>query len=1324
MPGGTAPAQDGAGQAPNIGGLAITAGPQSLPPVTTRPPPAVPSWASIAGRPQVTGSGTGPSTAARPQPQPNTASNSTASSSSATALPPAAAPTFTPNPNATALTPTVLVNSAAAPIAGPAIPPSAATPPTGAANTTAATNATAAAQQAATTLTQAAIGNQVPAHYIAPPPATIQQAGSAPLTGVTGNSQHTNQALAAQYASDATQRRIDAEYGQAVRQRWSQKELEAKWKHTQMKWGLRTAFANGQNSTKIVTNHLTMQWPNTIYVYTLDMIRGLDNNNNEISVKKQWDKMEIVRQLATQNHVAQMQTNTASWVSDGDLIWSTVELFQLPAPLNQLPPGQHHTAPANQRHPVLATITQPPVTYTNEMGSNLTMRQVSIYYNQTITLNRDMATLFFDNLATGFNDSVPGIITRGLNAFFTKHVRGQQGVNRNAVTMSGLNKSFRNFGTPLDPPTNPMLRAVRGFFLSMRPGIENMYLNISSGTSPFFEPMTVYEWIRRNQGRRTPHEIYQALKGLKVQITYKTNGQHTPLQRVRLINCPPSGQIISAVSPSPLPNANPNPPPPTYSSHNRARNPANIQCLQDWYDPANGFAQHQDFPNPPINQSLNANDYAINVGRDPNRTPNESEWYPASCLQILEWQPFRGRLTGAQTAQMVRVAIQQPHPHRDLIESDRQANLPAPGQQYQNHHSTEGGISHFGFARNGQLTQGLLQALGMSAGVHFMQIPGEWLAPPTVLYAAGQAPHPGPNHQRPRWYREAGFRGQITEARWNVANAGFVERATIQRCPVLILCAGNPNPGDQAQGHVLPANFDHMLRQQLFQHGILPQNLRNTLPIPKIQHVITSASFSQQWENDFRTALQLVNACPHEVVMVVLAENDAPHYSLIKKIADCEQGVKTIVAAADKSLRPGNWDEQTVSNIAMKYNIKSARATHRLGDNALQPLRTPSTTIANTIVIGADVAHPTGGSHTGTPSIAGVVGSVDNDFAHFPGSMRLQRSKKEDIVELHDMVKERLIDWGLEHGRKLPKKMLFYRDGVSESQYDIARRRELPQLQVAYSEAFRFFNPTAALPLAPGLLGANELPGAAGERAFNGAPQNVSTKVKQERQKAAEEGAARVIEEAQGNQTFELTFIVVGKRHNTRFYPTRPYVDAHCVSNRNRNVKPGLVVDQVITHPFNMDFYLQSHLPIQGTGRSAHYYVLRNAMLQQGSDMPLTMDQLQRITHAFCYNYARATRGVSYCAPAYYADRLCDRGSKYLRHYLIGMDGYGPRARITQPPPGETYQQYLDAIRDGIYNSTYWRPGYIAPGQTTQQKYNLERRNPWAPAMDEIMFYL
>jgi hypothetical protein len=56
-----------------------------------------------------------------------------------------------------------------------------------------------------------------------------------------------------------------------------------------------------------------------------------------------------------------------------------------------------------------------------------------------------------------------------------------------------------------------------------------------------------------------------------------------------------------------------------------------------------------------------------------------------------------------------------------------------------------------------------------------------------------------------------------------------------------------------------------------------------------------------------------------------------------------------------------------------------------------------------------------------------------------------------------------------------------------------------------------------------------------------------------------------------------VTFLVVQKRHHTRFFPTRREDE----DGKNRNVPPGTVVDTKITHPLELDFFLVSHASIQ-----------------------------------------------------------------------------------------------------------------------------------------------
>ena len=77
---------------------------------------------------------------------------------------------------------------------------------------------------------------------------------------------------------------------------------------------------------------------------------------------------------------------------------------------------------------------------------------------------------------------------------------------------------------------------------------------------------------------------------------------------------------------------------------------------------------------------------------------------------------------------------------------------------------------------------------------------------------------------------------------------------------------------------------------------------------------------------------------------------------------------------------------------------------------------------AQTILFGIDVTHPSPGSSEKSPSIAGVVATVDANFAQYPASIRTQEGKKEMVTELEEMILERLRLWQKKNAGRLQTK--------------------------------------------------------------------------------------------------------------------------------------------------------------------------------------------------------------------------------------------------------------------------------------------------------------
>jgi len=115
----------------------------------------------------------------------------------------------------------------------------------------------------------------------------------------------------------------------------------------------------------------------------------------------------------------------------------------------------------------------------------------------------------------------------------------------------------------------------------------------------------------------------------------------------------------------------------------------------------------------------------------------------------------------------------------------------------------------------------------------------------------------------------------------------------------------------------------------------------------------------------------------------------------------------------------------------------------------------------------------------------------------------------------------------------------------------------------------------------------------------------------------------------------KITYVVVQKRHHTRFFP----IDGNKYP-KSGNVLAGTVVDKGINHPKEGDFYLVSHEGIQGTSRPTHYHVIWD-------DNNMSADNMEKLTYYLCHLYARCTRSVSYPAPTYYAHLAADRARKH-----------------------------------------------------------------------------
>ncbi|KAK5079065.1 hypothetical protein LTR64_002514 [Lithohypha guttulata] len=331
-----------------------------------------------------------------------------------------------------------------------------------------------------------------------------------------------------------------------------------------------------------------------------------------------------------------------------------------------------------------------------------------------------------------------------------------------------------------------------------------------------------------------------------------------------------------------------------------------------------------------------------------------------------------------------------------------------------------------------------------------------------------------------------------------------------------------------------------------------------------------------------------------KLLLVVLPNTSSVIYNAVKRAGDIESGVHTVNVIADgrkfaKAIQDDN--PQYFANVALKFNLKLG------GQNQeLRPADLGFISEGKTMLVGLDVTHPAPGSTSSAPSVSSIVASVDNRLSQWPADVKLQKGYTEMIEGLQEMFKSRLSLWQSRNSQ-LPEEILIYRDGVGESMYSLVMTKEYPLIRAACQEVYPAPKTKAGIP--------------------------------------------------------SITIVICGKRHHTRFYPT----DEDSADARTGSPRPGTVVDRGITETRVWDFYLQAHSALQGTAKPCHYVVVHDEIFRRRafkkardgrSPGQHAQDDLEALTHAMCYMFGRATKAVSLCPPAYYADLVCDRARRWL----------------------------------------------------------------------------
>jgi len=390
--------------------------------------------------------------------------------------------------------------------------------------------------------------------------------------------------------------------------------------------------------------------------------------------------------------------------------------------------------------------------------------------------------------------------------------------------------------------------------------------------------------------------------------------------------------------------------------------------------------------------------------------------------------------------------------------------------------------------------------------------------------------------------------------------------------------------------------------------------------------------------------------CP-SVVFCQLPDDGAGRYNLIKLMSNFEFGVQSQCFLGSKFSQQKSPD-QYCSNIALKLNAKLS-SKHNCAyawDVDSVEARIPWLEQAPTMVMGLSMARASGQE---SQSVVAASACLQNGM-QMAQAYRLQQSPS--LIE--PGVLNLAIQYYLHTGEKLPKRIIVYRNGASEGNFDALLQTEVTSIRHAFAQL----------------------------RAEHGMDSCHNPKCRGI-------GCAFC--------TPIITFVVALSQHNIRMVPRK--LEVFGKKSSPRNVVSGTCVDHTInafwdsqglaivcpsedeqmmsqqpTSPVQLfemvspnggyDFLLTAHGGIKGTSKPIFYRVILNENVVWKPDAhvsPLTKEIIQEMTYHMSYQYATATKAVRMVPVVYYSNKLANVAVGYIG-YLTGQREIGQRLQGLQ----------------------------------------------------------
>ncbi|KAL9116391.1 MAG: hypothetical protein Q9187_007083, partial [Circinaria calcarea] len=185
-----------------------------------------------------------------------------------------------------------------------------------------------------------------------------------------------------------------------------------------------------------------------------------------------------------------------------------------------------------------------------------------------------------------------------------------------------------------------------------------------------------------------------------------------------------------------------------------------------------------------------------------------------------------------------------------------------------------------------------------------------------------------------------------------------------------------------------------------------------------------------------------------QILFFLLHQGASPSiYRAIKAACEVDIGCPSQVMLVEKALK-SNGQLQYLGNIGLKVNLKLG------GSNSKVNL--PTFKHSRVMILGGDTSHPSSGElrkMPPPPSYTALVASYDEECSKYSAVSTSQTATVELIENFKPMMKELLKRWQQKNQGLTPNSIIYWRDGISESQIPAFMDSEIKALREVCEES-------------------------------------------------------------------------------------------------------------------------------------------------------------------------------------------------------------------------------------------------------------------------------